>query len=57
MIGVTTNDQSVAIWENSHHLCDEVLTELRSNEVREILTTIDTRMKAEEELKQTAMIA
>ena len=28
MIGVTTNDRSVAIWANSHHLCGEVLAEL-----------------------------
>ena len=28
ILGVTTNERSVAIWSNSHHLCAEVLTEL-----------------------------
>ena len=28
VIGVTTNDRSVSIWSNSHHLCGELLTEL-----------------------------
>ena len=28
MIGVTTNDRTVAIWANSHHICGELLTEL-----------------------------
>ena len=28
MIGVTTNDRSVSIWANSHHLCSELLTKL-----------------------------
>ena len=27
MISVTTNDRSVSIWANSHHLCGELLTE------------------------------
>ena len=30
MIGVTTNDRSVSIWANSHHLCGELLTELEN---------------------------
>lgn len=30
MIGVTTNDRSVSIWVNSHHLCGELLTELEN---------------------------
>ena len=28
MIGVATNDRSVSIWANSHHLCGKLLTEL-----------------------------
>ena len=28
VIGVTTNDRSVSIWSNNHHLCSELLTEL-----------------------------
>ena len=28
ILGVTTNERSVSIWSNSHHLCAEVLTEL-----------------------------
>ena len=28
VIGVTTNDRSVSIWSNSHHLCGGLLTEL-----------------------------
>ena len=28
MIDVTTNDRSVSMWANSHHLCGELLTEL-----------------------------
>ena len=30
MIGVTTNDRSVSIWANSHHLSGELLTELEN---------------------------
>ena len=28
VIGVTTNERSVSIWSNSHHLCGQLLTEL-----------------------------
>ena len=28
IIGVTTNERTVKIWSNSHHLCGELLTEL-----------------------------
>ena len=28
IVGITTNDRSVSIWANSHHLCSELLTEL-----------------------------
>ena len=30
IIVVTTNEQSVKIWANVHHLCGELLTELES---------------------------
>ena len=28
IVGITTNDRSVSIWANSHHLCSELLSEL-----------------------------
>ena len=28
-IGVTTNERSLAIWSNSHHLCGQILTEIK----------------------------
>ena len=30
LIGVTTNDRSVSIWANSHHLCGELMIELEN---------------------------
>ena len=35
MKGVTTNDRSVSIWANSHHLCGELLTELNNQRTRQ----------------------
>ena len=30
LIGITTNERSVKIWANGHHLCGELLTELQT---------------------------
>ena len=48
MICVTTNDRSVSIWANSHHLCGEVLTELDNQRISHRASS-DTKHKEEGE--------
>ena len=48
MIGVTTNDRSVSIWANSHHLCGELLTELDDQRINHRASS-DTTHKEEGE--------
>ena len=48
MIGVTTNDRSVSIWANSHHLCGELLTELDDQRINHRASS-DTKHKEEGE--------
>ena len=48
MIGVTTNDRSVSIWANSHHLCGELLTELDDQRMNHCASS-DTKHKEEGE--------
>ena len=48
MIDVTTNDRSVSIWANSHHLCGELLTELDDQRINHRASS-DTKHKEEGE--------
>ena len=48
IIGVTTNDRSVSIWTNSHHLCGELLTELDNQKINHRASS-DTKHKEEGE--------
>ena len=48
MISVTTNDRSVSIWANSHHLCGELLTELDDQRINHCASS-DTKHKEEGE--------
>ena len=48
MTGVTTNDRSVPIWSNSHHLCGELLTELDDQRINHRASS-DTKHKEEGE--------
>ena len=48
MIGVTTNDRSVSIWANSHHLCGELLTERDDQRINHCASS-DTKHKEEGE--------
>ena len=48
MIEITTNDRSVSIWANSHHLCGELLTELDDQRIN-LRAPSDTKHKEEGE--------
>ena len=50
IVGVTTNKRSLAIWSNSHHLCGQVLTEIKDISSKKM--QVDSNVHKEESVSR-----
>ena len=58
LIGLTLKEKSVKNWENSHHICTQILTDLNEMRCRDTLNEHRThKKKCDRELELMKMIA